>query len=385
MKFGTKAVHAGQVPDPATGALMMPIYQNATFAQSRPGAVQDYSYGRVGNPTRAALESNLAALENARHAIAFASGVAAADAILRRLQPGDRVLASMDLYGGNRRLLKTMHEPVGIQVEFVDMTDLPTVDRALAQSVTMIWIETPTNPLLRVLDIEALSSLARARSTMVVVDSTFATPFLQRPLDLGADLVLHSTTKYLGGHSDVIGGVVSTDRDDWAEHLRYQITCTGAVPGPMDCFLLLRGIKTLHLRMRQHCAGARRIACWLQGHPSVSAVYYPGLPENRDHDTATRQMRDYGGMLAFEVADISALDFNLRLLRFAESLGGVESLISYPATMSHASLPGSERAILGITDGLLRLSVGVEDVEDLIEDLARLLAPLGATAGSRPA
>ena len=385
IKFGTKAVHAGQVPDPATGALMTPIYQNATFVQNRPGAAQDYSYGRVGNPTRAALESNLAALENARHAIAFASGVASADAILRRLHLGDRVLASRDLYGGNRRLLKAIHEPVGIQVEFVDMTDLEAVAGALAQSITMVWVETPTNPLLRVLDIAALSELAHAHSATVVVDSTFATPFLQRPLDLGADLVLHSTTKYLGGHSDVIGGVVCTDCDDWARHLRHQITCTGAVPGPMDCFLLLRGIKTLHLRMHQHCASARRIAHWLQSHPAVIAVHYPGLPQSRGHDTATRQMRDYGGMLAFEVADVTALDFNVGLLRFAESLGGVESLISHPATMSHASLPVSERAVLGISDGLLRLSVGVEDVEDLIEDLSRLLAPVGVIAGSRPA
>ena len=382
MRFGTRAVHAGQPPDPQTGALMTPIYQSATFAQARPGAKQSYTYGRVANPTRAALEANLAALENAAHAVAFASGVAAADAILRsRLRTGERVLASVDLYGGNRRLLESIYEPAGIQVQFVDMTDLEAVTKALQEPVQTLWIETPTNPLLRILDIRALSDLAHAHSAAVVVDSTFATPWLQKPLDLGADLVLHSTTKYLGGHSDVIGGVVCTNDDQWADQLRYQITCTGAVPGPMDCFLLLRGLKTLHLRMQQHCANARHIARWLQDHRAVKAVHYPGLPEDRGHTLARCQMRDFGGMVAVEVADITALDFSLRVFRFAESLGGVESLMSHPATMSHSAVPKSARARLGITDNLLRLSIGVEAVEDLMEDLDRLLAPVTTTAG----
>lgn len=385
MRFATKAVHAGQVPDEATGALMTPIFQNATFAQSRPGASQEFTYSRVGNPTRRALEINLAALENAAHAVAFASGVAAADAILRKLRPGDRVLASIDLYGGNRRLLKAIYEPVGIHVEFVDMTNLQVVAKALEQSVQLVWIETPSNPLLRVLDIAGLSDLAHARGASVVVDSTFATPCLQQPLELGADLVLHSTTKYLGGHSDVIGGVVCTCSDTWADHLRYQITCTGAVPGPLDCYLLLRGIKTLHLRMRQHCTNAKRIADWLECHPGVKCVYYPGISQSREYELASRQMLDYGGMLAFEVADMEALEFKQRVFRFAESLGGVESLMSHPATMSHAALPPEQRAKLGITNGLLRLSIGVEDVNDLIEDLDLLLAPLRSTAVSRPA
>lgn len=385
MRFATKAVHAGQVPDKATGALMIPIFQSATFAQVHPGASQEFTYGRVGNPTRRALESNLAALENAAHAVAFASGVAAADAILRNLRPGDRVLASIDLYGGNRRLLKAIHEPIGIRVEFVDMTNMEAVASALKQSVRLVWVESPSNPLLRVLDIKGLSELAHARGAAVVVDSTFATPCLQLPLELGADLVLHSTTKYLGGHSDVIGGVVCTRSDTWADHLRYQITCTGAVPGPLDCYLLLRGIKTLHLRMRQHCANARRIAEWLEVHPGVTSVHYPGKPQSRDYELASKQMNDYGGMLAFEVADMEALKFKLGVFRFAESLGGVESLMSHPATMSHASLPPEMRARLGITGGLLRLSVGVEDVDDLIEDLDLLLAPLRPTAVSRPA
>ena len=382
MRFGTKAVHAGQQPDPQTGALMTPIYQSATFAQARPGVNQSYTYGRVANPTRAALEANLAALENATHAVAFASGVAAADAILRSgLRSGEQVLASIDLYGGTSRLLKSIYEPAGIKVQFVDMTDLEAVANALKKPVRLLWIETPTNPLVRVLDIRALCGLAHAHDTTVVVDSTFATPWLQKPIDLGADLVLHSTTKYLGGHSDVIGGAVCTSHTQWAEQLRYQITCTGAVPGPMDCYLLLRGIKTLHLRMRQQCESAQHIAQWLHEHPAVTTVHYPGLPQDHGHAIATRQMRDYGGMLAFEVADIATLDFGLRVFRFAESLGGVESLMSHPATMSHSALSKRERAGLGINDNLLRLSIGVEAVEDLMEDLERLLAPLTTTAG----
>ena len=385
MRLATKAVHAGQAPDLTTGAIMTPVYQSATFVQSQNGSGQEYTYGRVGNPTRSALEANLAALENAAHAVAFASGVAAADAILRRLRPGDQVLASLDLYGGNRRLLKKIHEPAGVGVRFVDMKNLDAVAAELQKPTRLMWVETPSNPLIRILDIAALSKLAHAHDASVVVDSTFATPWLQQPLDLEADLVLHSTTKYLGGHSDVIGGAVCTRDDAWAKHLRDQITCTGAVPGPQDCYLLMRGIKTLHLRMRRHCENALRIAQWLRAHSAVARVYYPGLTTNSGHGLACSQMRDFGGMLAFEVADIDALQFDLRVFRFAESLGGVESLMSHPATMSHAALTPSQRASLGISDNLIRLSVGVEDVDDLIEDLGQFLRPLSLTAGLHPA
>ena len=385
MRLATKAVHAGQAPDLTTGAIMTPVYQSATFVQPQNGSGQEFTYGRVGNPTRSALEANLAALENAEHAVAFASGVAAADAILRRLRPGDQVLASLDLYGGNRRLLKKIHEPAGVGVRFVDMKNLDAVAKELQQPTRLVWVETPSNPLIRILDIAALSKLAHAHDASVVVDSTFATPWLQQPLDLEADLVLHSTTKYLGGHSDVIGGAVCTRDDAWAKHLRDQITCTGAVPGPQDCYLLMRGIKTLHLRMRRHCENALRIAQWLDAHPAVAGVHYPGLTTNPGHGLARGQMRDFGGMLAFEVADIDALQFDLRVFRFAESLGGVESLMSHPATMSHAALTPSQRASLGISDNLIRLSVGVEDVDDLIEDLGQFLRPLSLTAGLHPA
>lgn len=375
--FGTKAVHAGQAPDPVTGALNVPVYQSATFEVAEPGLSQSFEYGRVSNPTRAALETNLAALEDARHAVAFSSGVAAADAIVRTLRPGDHVLASSDLYGGNFRLLTAVHASAGLRTTFVDMTRLDVVAAALTPSTRLLWLESPTNPLLRVLDVAALSRLARAHGVVAVVDSTFATPYLQQPLALGADLVLHSTSKYLGGHSDVIGGVVCTQDGQWAEKLRFQVKCTGAVPGPMDCFLLLRGIKTLHLRLERQCAGAERIAAYLQTHDKVRKVYYPGLKSSPDHSLAGRQMRCFGAMLSFELEEgieVAKVLTGVRIFKFAESLGGVESLIGHPATMSHSSLSASERLTRGITDNLVRLSVGVEDVEDLIDDLEQALA-----------
>ncbi len=377
-RFATLAVHAGQKPDPATGAIMTPVYQTSTYVQESPGRHKGHEYARVSNPTRAALEANLAALEGAAHGIVFASGVAAADAILKVLGPGRHILASNDLYGGNYRLFQEVYGPFGIESYFVDMTDLETVQQAITPSTALLWLETPTNPLVRVVDIRALSDLAHSFGVDVVVDNTFASPYLQRPLELGADLVLHSTTKYLGGHSDVIGGALCTDRDDWNEALRFQVKSAGAVPGPMDCFLILRGTKTLHLRMERHCANARRIAAFLDTHPKVGCVNYPGLESSPGYVLATRQMRDYGGMVSFclkndDMDSAMCVLGGTRLFALAESLGGVESLISHPASMTHASIPRAERMKVGLSDTLIRLSVGVEDIDDLVEDLQRAL------------
>ena len=379
--FGTLAVHAGQRPDPSTGAIMTPIYQVSTYVQEAPGKHLGHEYSRVTNPTRTALEGNLAALEGAAHAVAFASGVAGIDAILKGLRPGDHVVATDDLYGGTFRLFKQTYEKFGLTFSFVDLTNEADVQKALRPQTKLLWIETPTNPLMRVVPIRRLCDLARAEGIDTVVDNTFASPFLQRPLDLGADLVLHSTTKYLGGHSDLIGGAVCTSRDDWNEKLRFQIKSTGAVPGPMDCFLTLRGTKTLHLRMQRHCENARQIAWFLEEHPKVGRVRWPGLPSDPGHETAKAQMRDFGGMIAFTLEDDS-IDTALRLLSstevfaLAESLGGVESLIEHPASMTHASIPAAEREKIGLLDSLIRLSVGVEDADDLLEDLDRALASI---------
>lgn len=376
--FGTLAVHAGQEPDPSTGAIMTPIYQTSTYVQEAPGKHQGYEYSRVSNPTRAALEGNLAALEGTKYAVCFASGVAGIDAILKGLRPGDHVLAIDDLYGGSYRLFKQVFEPFGLRFSFVDMTDIEKVEQTIEPQTRLMWIETPTNPLMRIVDIELLAGLAKSRNIDVAVDNTFASPYLQQPVSLGADLVLHSSTKYLGGHSDVIGGVVCTSRDDWHEKLRFQIKSSGAAPGPMDSFLTLRGTKTLHLRMERHCENARRIATYLADHPAVSTVRYPGLPSFPGHEIARRQMRDFGGMLSFSLKDdrmekAMRVLTGTRLFALAESLGGVESLIEHPATMTHASIPAVERARIGLDDSLIRLSVGVEDAEDLIRDLDRAL------------
>lgn len=379
--FGTRAVHAGQHPDPATGAIMTPIFQTSTYVQAAPGVHQGHAYARVSNPTRSALEANLAALEEAREAICFASGVAATDAILRRLPPGSRVVASNDLYGGTYRLMRQVIEPFGIRCAFVDMTDLEATAAAIAEGADLVWVETPTNPLLRIVDIEAVATLARRAGAAVAVDNTFASPYLQQPLALGADLSMHSTTKYLGGHSDVVGGAVLTNDGAWAEHLRFMVKAAGAVPGPMDCFLLLRATKTLHLRMERHCANASAVAHFLRSHPKVKRVHYPGFEDHDGHATARRQMRDFGGMVSMLLTDDSVetgIRFMqaLRLFSLAESLGGVESLISHPVTMTHASIPREERLRAGLGDSLLRLSVGVEDVDDLIADLDQALAAI---------
>jgi len=377
--FGTRAVHAGQQPDPSTGAVMTPIYQTSTYAQAAPGQHKGHEYSRVSNPTRTALEGNLADLEGAEHGIAFSSGVAGIDAIVKSLRPGDHVVATDDLYGGTYRLLREVFEPLGIETSFVDMSDLEVVEEAITDDTRLLWVETPTNPLMRLVDIEALSERAHAHDVTVAVDNTFATPYLQQPLSLGADLVLHSATKYLGGHSDLILGAVCTSSDEWAEKLRFQVKSTGASPGPMDCFLTLRGTKTLHLRMEQHCDNARRLAQMLDAHDKVGHVRYPGLPSHPGHALAQEQMSDYGGMLSFELADddrdkaltiLEAVD----VFTLAESLGGVESLIEHPASMTHASIPAEERTKIGLTDSLIRLSVGVETFTDLRDDLKHALA-----------
>ncbi len=372
--FGTRALHAGQKPDPSTGAIMTPIYQTSTYVQEAPTEHKGYEYSRVSNPTRTALEENLAALEAARHGICFASGVAAIDAIMKAFRPGDHVLAMNDLYGGTVRLFRQVFEPFGLEFGFVDMTDLDAVEAALRPQTKLMWIETPTNPLMRIVDIERLCDIAKASDVDVAVDNTFASPYLQQPLGLGADLSLHSTTKYLGGHSDVIGGAVLTNSDRWEEQLRFQIKAVGAVPAPMDCYLVLRSTKTLHLRMERHCANARRIAEFLHDHPKVGRVHYPGLPDDPGHRLAKKQMRDFGGMMSFSLADDDVgkamrVMSGMSVFSLAESLGGVESLIEHPATMTHASLPREERVKIGLEDSLIRLSVGVEDVDDLIEDL----------------
>ena len=358
---------------------MTPIYQSSTYVQSAPGEHKGHEYSRVTNPTRSALEGNLAALEGARHGICFASGVAGIDALLKSLRPGDHIVSTNDLYGGTFRLFKQVFEPFGLRFSLVDMTDADAVEAALTPETKLLWIETPTNPLMRVADIEQLSTLAKARGVDVAVDNTFASPYLQQPLALGADLALHSTTKYLGGHSDVIGGAVLTSRDDWAEKLRFQIKSTGAAPAPMDCFLTLRGTKTLHLRMERHCENGRRVAAFLDEHPKVRRVRYPGLPGDPGHAVAKKQMKDFGGMMSFTLTDdrvesARAVLSGTEVFSLAESLGGVESLIEHPATMTHASIPAKLRQKAGLLDSLIRLSVGVEDGDDLVEDLERALA-----------
>jgi len=358
---------------------MPPIYQTSTYVQSAPGVHQGHEYARVTNPTRTALEGNLAALEDATHGIAFSSGVAAIDAILKCLRPGDHVISSNDLYGGTFRLFRQVFEPFGLQFSFVDMTDLANVEAVRTEATKLLWIETPTNPLLRVVDIAALSDWAKAHGVDVAVDNTFASPYLQQPLALGADMVVHSTTKYLGGHSDVIGGAVCTSRDDWNEKLRFLVKSAGAVPGPMDCFLTVRGTKTLHLRMRQHCANARAVAEFLRDHPAVGEVRYPGFASHPQHEVAARQMRDFGGMVSFVLADDRVqraveVMAATKVFALAESLGGVESLIGHPATMTHASIPRDVRLEAGLSDSLIRLSVGIEEPDDLVADLDQALA-----------
>lgn len=379
--FGTKAIHAGVDPDPLTGAVMTPIYQTSTYAQEAPGKHKGYEYARTQNPTRDALQKNLAALENGKYGICFSSGLAAMDAILKLLHPGDEIISTNDLYGGSYRLMRRVYEKFGLKSTFVPMTDIKEVEKAISKNTKLIWIETPTNPMLNIIDIQAVCDLAKAKNIMTCVDNTFASPYLQNPLDLGADMVTHSATKYLGGHSDVVHGAIITSNEDLAQQLYFLQNAAGAVPGPQDCFLILRGIKTLHLRVERACKNAKKIAKYLVGHPKVKNVYYPGLKDNPYYELASRQMRHFGAMVSFDLhkdtlEEATKVLSNTHLFLLAESLGGVESLIGHPASMTHASIPREERLKVGLTDSLIRLSVGVEDVEDLIEDLEQALVNL---------
>jgi cystathionine gamma-lyase len=373
--FATRAIHAGLEPDPTTGAVMTPVYLTSTYVQAEPGVHKGYDYSRTANPTRSALQKNLAALEGGAESVAFASGLAATHAVLSLLSAGDRIVVGHDVYGGTYRLLDKVLRRWGLRFAVVDTTDLDALRRALAEPTKLVWFESPTNPLLDVSDVAAVCAAARAAGALAVVDNTFATPYLQNPLALGADLVVHSTTKYLGGHSDVVGGAVVTRDAPTAERLRFLQNAIGAVPGPLDCFLVLRGIKTLALRMERHCDGAERVAAWLGAHPRVRRVFYPGRPDHPGHEVAKRQMRRFGGMVSVDLdGDLEAsrrFASSTRLFALAESLGGVESLLDHPATMTHGSIPREERLKSGFTDGLLRLSVGLEDVDDLIDDLDR--------------
>jgi cystathionine beta-lyase/cystathionine gamma-synthase len=378
MNFATKAIHAGVEPDPTTGAIMTPIYQTSTFAQTSPGQHKGYEYARTHNPTRTALQQNLAALENGRHGICFASGLAATDAVLKLYRPGDAIIVSSDLYGGTYRIMTRVFQEFGLVFRFVDLSDPTQLESALTPATKMVWIETPTNPLMRLVDISTIANLTRARGIQLVVDNTFASPYLQNPLDLGADIVLHSATKYLGGHSDTVMGAIVLNDDETAQRLTFIQNACGAVPGPQDCFLVLRGIKTLHVRMQRHCENAMAIGQYLKQHPRIAHVYYPGLPDHLGHELAKRQMRGFGGMLSFELTGDSLADAvrvmeSIQVFSLAESLGGVESLCTHPASMTHASIPKEERLKNGLRDTLIRLSVGIEDSQDLIADLAQAI------------
>jgi cystathionine beta-lyase len=378
MKFGTKAIHAGVEPDPTTGAIMTPIYQTSTYVQAAPGDHKGYEYSRTHNPTRTALQNALAALENGTHGLCFSSGMASIDALVKLLKPGDEVVSTNDLYGGTYRLFTKIFEGFGIKFHFVDMGDLKNVEAAMTANTRLIWAETPTNPLLRIIDIAGLAAIAQKHGCLLGVDNTFASPYLQTPLDLGADIVMHSVTKYLGGHSDVVMGALVVKDAALAERLAFIQNSSGATPGPMDCFLVLRGLKTLHLRMQRHCENGKVIAEWLVKHPKVDKVYWPGFPTHVNHAVAARQMRGFGGMMSFtlkgdNMADATRVLSSPHLFSLAESLGGVESLLGHPASMTHASIPREERLKNGLADTLIRLSVGLEDAEDLIADLDQAL------------
>jgi cystathionine beta-lyase/cystathionine gamma-synthase len=373
-KTATKFIHAGSTPDPSTGAIMTPIYQTSTYVQTAPGVNQGFEYARSQNPTRKALEEALAVIENGKFGLAFSSGVAATDAVIKLLNPGDEVIAANDMYGGTYRLFTKIFEKFGIKFIYVDTTDVKNIEAAVTAKTKLIWTETPTNPLMNITDIEAVSSIAKKAGAWLCVDNTFASPYLQNPLDLGADIVMHSSTKYLGGHSDVIQGALVMNDPALREQLYFIQKSCGAVPGPMDCFLVLRGIKTLHVRMKQHCENGVLIAHFLRNHPKVKRVYWCGFEDHHNHDIAKKQMRGFGGMMSFTLKDESIeaatkVLSSTKLFALAESLGGVESLINHPASMTHASIPREERIKNGLSDGLIRLSVGIEDAGDLIEDL----------------
>ena len=377
LRFNSATIHGGQAPDPAYGAVMPPIYQTSTYAQTTPGGHKGFEYSRTHNPTRQALEKSLASIENGKHGLAFASGLAAMDAVMKLLQPGDEVISTNDLYGGSYRLFTKIFEGFGLKFHFVGMNDLASVQAAINDNTKLIWVETPTNPMMNVVDIEAVAQLAKKHNLLLAVDNTFASPYLQQPLNFGADIVMHSATKYLAGHSDVVLGSLVIN-DDVKERLAFIQNASGAVPGPMDSFLTLRGIKTLHVRLQRHCENGKAVAEYLAQHPKIEKVYWPGFDTHPNHDVAVKQMKDFGGMLSFipKGADYNAaikIVENLHLFTLAESLGGVESLAGHPASMTHASIPKKEREKSGVVDSLIRLSVGIEDAQDLIDDLAHAI------------
>jgi cystathionine gamma-lyase len=379
MKFGTKAVHAGVEPDPTTGAIMTPIFQTSTYVQEAPAKHKGYAYARGANPTRNTLQKSIAALENGKFALCFSSGMGATDAVIKLLNPGDEVITTNDLYGGSYRMFRKVFEKYGIKFHFIDLTNAANINAYLNDKTRLLWLETPTNPLMNIIDISACVEIARKKKILVAVDNTFASPYLQNPLDLGADIVMHSVTKYLGGHSDVIMGALVMNDEKLYQELAFIHNSCGAVPGPQDSFLVLRGIKTLHLRMERHCSNGKMIAEYLKAHPKVGKVYWPGFVDHPNHAIAKKQMRDFGGMLSFTLKDdriekASQLMTNVELFSLAESLGGVESLINHPASMTHASIPKDERVKNGLVDSLIRLSIGIEDAEDLIADLDQALA-----------
>ena len=376
--LGTKFIHAGAHPDPSTGAIMTPIYQTSTYVQSAPGVHQGYEYARSQNPTRFALEEAFAVIENGKFGLAFSSGVAATDAVMRLLVPGDEVIAAHDMYGGTFRLFSKVHEKMGIKFNYVDTANPANVIGAMTEKTKLIWVETPTNPLMNITDIEAIAEIGKKQSCIVCVDNTFASPYLQNPLDQGATIVMHSATKYLGGHSDVIQGCLVMNDEALRDQLYFIQKSTGAVPGPQDCFLVLRGIKTLHVRMQRHCENGEKVANYLREHPKVARVYWCGFTDHPNHDIAKKQMRGFGGMMSFTLKDdrmeaATKVLSSTKIFSLAESLGGVESLINHPASMTHASIPREQRIANGLADGLIRLSVGIEDAEDIIADLAQAI------------
>ena len=374
MKFNTKTIHGGQKIDPAFNSVMQPIYQTSTYAQKSPGVNKGFEYSRTHNPTRTALQNSFASLENAKYGVAFSSGLAAIDAIIKLLSPGDEVISTNDLYGGTFRLFTKVFEKYGVKFHFTSLHNVSDVESLINKNTKVIWAETPTNPMINIFDIEALSIISKAKNLLLVVDNTFASPYLQNPINLGADIVMHSATKYLAGHSDVVLGALMLNDDEIAEKLYFIQNASGAVPGPQDCFLTLRGIKTLHVRMQRHCENAHKVANFLNNHEMIEKVYWPGLDSHKNHDVAKKQMSGFGGMLSFRIKDFNkeqTIRFleKLHLFTLAESLGGVESLCGHPATMTHASIPAEEREKSGVTDSLIRLSVGIEDIDDLIDDL----------------
>ena len=374
MKFNTKTIHGGQKIDPAFNSVMKPIYQTSTYAQKSPGVNKGFEYSRTHNPTRKALQNSFASLENAKYGVAFSSGLAAIDAIIILLSPGDEVISTNDLYGGTFRLFTKVFEKYGVKFHFTSLHNVSDVESLINENTKVIWAETPTNPMINIFDIEALSKISNEKNLLLVVDNTFASPYLQNPITLGADIVMHSATKYLAGHSDVVLGALMLNDDEIAEKLYFIQNASGAVPGPQDCFLTLRGIKTLHVRMQRHCENAHKVANFLNNHEMVEKVYWPGLDSHKNHDVAKKQMSGFGGMLSFRIKDFNkeqTIKFleKLHLFTLAESLGGVESLCGHPATMTHASIPVEEREKSGVTDSLIRLSIGIEDVDDLIDDL----------------